>query len=337
MISPLFLAFLSPESRVSLQASRDLSSGVSLLTEKAISNDAVFYSITRVGYWKNDTSLPIDEKSSSWIVKTKSEAQQYCRMSEKYPFPRNLFCISQSGVLMPTSLYRNKLSEYSFVEIDIVASNSQTTRDQALKQVYLFMQPSYQKCEQLSATINPMISKCNHADRAVYPVQQKSNFYQYTAPVKASLIVRVGIRASILSKLNTGATFSLVLTRPAGKVVRIDRKLLKSPADRKRQTYINITPYRKPVKLLPSEVIMLSVYSDSGVTHSNLTKNIAITTATDEEHCLTSCFDSYNRVVSFGGERAPRFPCFSPPLSLFLDEKYGRCYGELIFIQNTKN
>ncbi len=229
---------------------------------------------------------------------------------------------------MPTSLFRYRLEQRSTVVIDVLAANMGNQKDNATRQMFLYLTPTLVECEPILRPWQNMLKQCDLTiNPPIYPLQQKPNFYQFIAPANASLLTQIGVRPSILANLKTGDIFTYALARTGGKSLSISRPLIVEPANRVRFDYVNSSLYREPVMLSPLEPVVITITSSSGVVPSQLAKNILVITVPVKEHCITSCFDSFSTAVNHGGKLAPRFPCVSRDL-YFFDGKYGRCFGK---------
>eukprot|EP00794_Sanderia_malayensis_P014331 gene14331-15822_t len=312
----------------SASVSKDLQNGSRILQVKTMSNEAVLYSIIAVSYWQNDSSPSAAvAKSNNWAVKTRSESLKSCSISENYPYPRNLFCINEFGLLMPTTLFRNRLQPLATVIVDILATNSKNPADNATLKTFVQIRPSALECELLMKTISSMRNTCNISVFTTLPDKSPSNSYPFVAPPTASLLVQIGIRSSILAMLKAGDRYAYVLTRANGKSTKIDRPMIFNDSYRQQNPYINSSLYRQPIVLAPRENIVITLTSIAGIANIKTTfMNLLVVTVPLKEYCLTSCFDQFNTVVNYGGKLAPRIHCLSQD-SYYFDGRYGRCYG----------
>lgn len=294
---------------------------------EAVANNPVLYSIVGAAYWENKTTSAVVAKNNKWAIKTKSEASTACITAERYPFPRNLFCIIQSGSLVTTSLFHNRLPTFSHVILDVLAADSRNATNNSTLQIVIGLQPNEAECKPMLATINGMLSlsRCSTSVKTVYAVRIRPQVYQFTAPVYKSLLTQIGIRPSKLANLKMGSSFSYTFNRTSGISFRTVPILV--PAENRVEygsRFLNSSLYRDSIALKPGEKILVTVSSHANASSD---RDIQITTVPDRDYCLdTFCFDSYNKVVRSGGKLAPKFHC-RPLDQWFYDGTYGRCYG----------
>ncbi len=82
---------------------------------------ALFYSITGVTFYRNDTDKPITANDQTWVVKGPNR-DDACSIAEGYPFPRNLFCIdATNNAIKATSKYSPFVkADFSLFRLDVV-------------------------------------------------------------------------------------------------------------------------------------------------------------------------------------------------------------------------
>ena len=313
----------------------NIQNGTSLFNVKALSNNAVFYSITSVRLWRNDITPAITSRNNSWATKSKKDAEKACLLSESYPFPRNLFCMNSRGFVLATSRLVAKFRTIMSFEIEMAAVDSKNTKE--VKKSLQYFVPFFDRmiCEIHSKQVLDVYDNCDQSRyNIVAPTKMALNLFYFKAPPLKSLLGLVSIISTLILNAEAGSVLNLTVVRGGKDYRTVVQYILLPPKVRMVNTYVhNISFYDRPVELNPLEEFVIRLEADFPLVlnSSRPFPTMGIFFAPAKNYCLTHCYNKFLNLKKLLPDPYPRFPCLSTSDFKLMNAKYGYCSGKVAF------
>ena len=305
--------------------------GTAFIGVKALANNDVFYSITSVGVWKSDVEPGISVRNESWKITSKSDADRDCWLSERYPFPRNLFCINSTGFVLGTARLVDKYGRNVLFNVEVTAVDSENSNNTAKIQQYFSPNLGRNKCAMHSKTLISFSDTCDSStNSANYATKSVLSVFHFKAPPVKSLVGQFAVLSTLITKSFVGSLLKFTVIRNNKANRTIKNYVLVPPSPLSQSAYFhNVSLYDRPIELAPLEQFRIKIEADFPlVFNDSLPQQLAMYSTQAKDYCFTPCYELYSNITRTFPEWHPFFPCLGTFDYKLYNAKYGYCSGE---------